>query len=521
MQARTTEAAGGLLAMALCNHRRQVAGRFPLVPTCRQVEDQIMTLRELREKHLAISKSLRAINDKAEAENRGLSTEEKTEWDRLIAEHSDVEDRIERAEKIEHLGGSRGADDLNREQGDRARFNERRKSHNPNDDPDRPLTGYEQCRAFNAWAMGKRSQDVQAKRWAERIGLPIEQSEVNVMLNRGEDYDGVQLPAPRSLAEAQRQREIRREIRNRQLESYESRAQAVTFTTAGIKDAAGGAGGFTVPDEMMGPFEAAMLQWGGMRQVATILTTATGSDFPMPNANDTGQVGAIVGENVQVAEQDVTFTQLVLGSYKYSSKMIRVSVELLQDSAINLPAFLGEALGTRIGRITNTHFTVGTGTSQPRGIVTAAANSGVTGGTPLKLTYPEIMTLKHSVDPAYRANATFMMHDATLLKMKTMVDSQNRPIWMPSVIAGEPATFDGTPYVINQDMPSAVSTKGLIYGDLSKYLIRDVRGITLLRLDERFADYHQVAFLAFARYDGDLRDAGTNPVKYLTLAAAT
>ena len=85
-----------------------------------------------------------------------------------------------------------------------------------------------------------------------------------------------------------------------------------------------------------------------------------------PTTNDTANVGAIVGEGATTSAQDATFAQLVLDGWKYSSKAILVSVELLQDSAINLPAFIGNALGTRIGRISNTHFTTGTGTGQRR-----------------------------------------------------------------------------------------------------------------------------------------------------------
>ena len=89
------------------------------------------------------------------------------------------------------------------------------------------------------------------------------------------------------------------------------------------------------------------------------------------------------------------------------------------------------------------------------------------------------------------------------------------PLWSPSLGAGQPDTILGYPYVINQSITTpATSVKSILFGDFSKYLIRDVRDVTLLRLDERFADYHQVGFLAFSRHDGDLLDAGTDPVKY-------
>jgi HK97 family phage major capsid protein len=294
--------------------------------------------------------------------------------------------------------------------------------------------------------------------------------------------------------------------------SWEYRAQG-TLTGAG--------GGFTVPDELMRSIEVALLTYGGMRQAATILRTATGAALPIPTVNDTTQTGVILSENTQVANQDVVFAQLVLDAYKYSSKQVLVSVELLQDSAVPLGQMLGTLLGERIGRITNTHFTVGTGTAQPMGIV-PAATVGFTAptGQATSWTYASMVELEHSVDPAYRRNGTWMMADSSLKKTKQLVDTQGRPLWAASIQTGAPDTLLGYPVIINQDVAAmAANAKSVVFGDLSKYLIRDVLGVTLLRLEERYADFHQVAFLAFARMDGDLLNAGTNPVKVFTNSA--
>jgi HK97 family phage major capsid protein len=98
-------------------------------------------------------------------------------------------------------------------------------------------------------------------------------------------------------------------------------------------------------------------------------------------------------------------------------------------------------------------------------------------------------------------------------------DTMGMPLWQPGLTVGQPDMIMGYQYVINQSMTTpATGVKSILFGDFSKYLIRDVRDITLLRLDERYADAHQVGFLAFSRSDGDLLDAGTNPVKYGTQA---
>jgi HK97 family phage major capsid protein len=159
-----------------------------------------------------------------------------------------------------------------------------------------------------------------------------------------------------------------------------------------------------------------------------------------------------------------------------------------------------------------------------------AATVGKTSATSQQTTIlvDDLIDLEHSVDPAYRQTAKFMMHDSTLKVIKKLKDTSGRPIFLPGgnanlgggLVTGTPDTILGYPIQINQSMAVLGTTvKSILFGALDKYLIRDVRGIELLRLDERFAEFGQVAFLAFARYDGNLLNAGTNPVKYFINAA--
>jgi len=289
----------------------------------------------------------------------------------------------------------------------------------------------------------------------------------------------------------------------------EARAQSLT----------GSAGGYTVPQGFVNQLEASLLAFGGMREVATILRTAEGNDLPIPTVSDHSNVGAILAENTQVSEQDITFAQITMKAYKYSSKLIRVSAELLQDSAIDLESFIGGALGERIARIFNTHATTGDNSSKPQGI--SASGAGKTAAADDAITFAELLDLQHSLDPAYRANAKFMMHDTTFKLVRKLVDDQNRPIFMNDLSATSPGTLFGVPVVINQDVATvAASAKAIYYGDFSKYIIRDVQDFTLLRLEERYADYHQVGFVGFSRHDGRILDAGTDPIKHLIMAAS-
>jgi predicted phage gp36 major capsid-like protein len=123
-------------------------------------------------------------------------------------------------------------------------------------------------------------------------------------------------------------------------------------------------------------------------------------------------------------------------------------------------------------------------------------------------------------DPSYRPNASFLMHDSTLGWLQRLLDKYGRPLWSPGISVGAPDLLYGKRYFLNPYMATlqstasspAVTNTTIIFGDLTKYTIRRVKEMSILRLEERYADYGQVGFLAFARYDGNLLDAGTHPV---------
>lgn len=277
-------------------------------------------------------------------------------------------------------------------------------------------------------------------------------------------------------------------------------------------------GGALIPDGFVNNLEMALLQFGGMRTVADVLRTDTGNNIPWPTSNDTSNEGAILGEATTVGSSvDPTFGATTFHAYKYSSKLVQVAVELLEDSAFNLAAELGRMLGERIGRITNRHFTVGTGASQPWGLV-PSATVGVTTASASAIAADEILTLVHAVDPAYRPGSVFMMLDSTLLALRKLKDGNGQYLWQPGFQAGMPDMLLGYPVVANQHMAAiAASAKVIAFGALNKYKIRDVSGFRLRRLVERYADTDQEGFIAFSRHDGNLLDAGTHPVQVLQM----
>ena len=279
-------------------------------------------------------------------------------------------------------------------------------------------------------------------------------------------------------------------------------------------------GGFLVPQEFSNELDMATEFTGEVERLAKKLNTAGGGLLDYPTLNDTATDANLVSEAAAVTVQDMTFANKQLSAYNYSS-LVRVSQQLLQDSAFDLNTFLVEAMGERIARATNAAFTTGTGSSQPQGIITGAA-AGKTAASATAITADEILDLIYSIDPSYRNNPGFglMAHDNVISAIRALgIGSSNDfPIFIPSMSANEPDRIFGVPVYVNNDMESSIATgkKTLLAADFNKFVVRNAGGIQMLRLNERFADELEVGFVAWKRSDSVVLD--NRAVKYLVQA---
>jgi HK97 family phage major capsid protein len=166
--------------------------------------------------------------------------------------------------------------------------------------------------------------------------------------------------------------------------------------------------------------------------------------------------------------------------------------------------------------------TNGDGSSKPNGIITAAT-VGKTAAATNAITDEELMDLYHSVDPAYRKSdkVRYMMNDAiqSVLMKTQLIASEN---FSPIRIADDGTMFImGKKVEINQDMDGtlAAGDKPILFGDFNEYLIRNVNGVFIKRLDQRYGEELAVGFMVYRRLDGDMYSAGV-PLKVLQMAAS-
>lgn len=286
------------------------------------------------------------------------------------------------------------------------------------------------------------------------------------------------------------------------LKQYEDRAQSVGTPSAG---------GYLVPVIFQEELVKSLKAWGPMLDpgVTRMLTTATGAALTFPTMNDTANTGALIAENTQVSLAEIAFGTKTIDAFKYTSGVVLVSDELLQDSVLDVEAIIRDAMSERIGRIANTHLTTGDGSSKPNGIVAAA--TAVEGSDDVTVTFDDMIDLEHSIDPAYRSDPSckWMFNDSTLKALRKLKDLEGNYIWQPAdVRAGAPAQILGYGYAINQAVASiGASAKPVVFGAFNKYIVRNVKEFAIKRLVERYADYGQVGFIGFTRFDGELLDA--------------
>ena len=289
---------------------------------------------------------------------------------------------------------------------------------------------------------------------------------------------------------------------------YNGNSHALEFR-ANLSTGGSGAGAEIVPTGFYAEVQRALKAVAPIRELAKIIASDTGENLRIPINDDTSNTGAIVAENVEHTALDMSFTEISLGAYTYSSKLVKCSNELLQDTGIDLATFLGAQLGERIGRAQESHFLTGSGSSQPQGLITAASTTSAASATSLAIN--DLLNLMSAIDPAYIYNSgsvAWMMHPTVWTALRKLQDSQGRQL-IGDVSAGTEPVLFGYPVRLTSSMDStfAATKKTILFGNFSYYAIRDVANLVVARSVDRYFEFNQTAFLALQRTDAKVLNA--------------
>lgn len=469
-------------------------------------------LAELTQKRTDAAKAIKELRDSLytgegdDRKPREMTAEERQKWDTVNKDYDRYDEQIKLEERMAKID----KDERERQEAEERAKNDKgaRESFQGQDGRSESnrgeVTDEDRDLAFAAWARTQAGLDIDERMQeaCDRTGIKPNR--------RMFEFD----LAPTSYAQrlcrtSQRVHESRREEELRKI-PMESRA---------LSSITGSSGGATVSQTFVRNLEVAMLRFGGVRNVADIIRTDNGEDLIWPTADDTGNIGVQLGESASAAtEADPTFGQVTWKAYKFSSKMVKVPTELMEDSAFNIAGMLPEWLGERLGRITAQKDTTGPGAAGPRGIVTSST-LGVTAASATSIAADEFLNLIHSVPTAYRGDPSvgFMLNDAIVLHVRKLKDGEGRYLWGSGLEGGVANQIAGYPVTISEEMASTMASgnKTVLFGAFRYFKIREVRGVRMYRLVERYRENDQEGFVAFLRHDANLLDAGKGPVRHL------
>jgi HK97 family phage major capsid protein len=258
-----------------------------------------------------------------------------------------------------------------------------------------------------------------------------------------------------------------------------------------------------------------------MRQICGVEQISTDSlDIIVDNssmaAGWTTETGAVTETNSATIFKETIPTFELYAQPKATQKLI-------DDSAIDIEAWIAEKVADIFSRTENSAFISGNGTSQPKGILTYAAGTAwgqiqqINSGTSAAITVNGLINLYYSLADEYARNSTFVMNRASVQAVRLLKDgTSGQYLWQPSLAAGAPDTLMGLPVMQASDMPvAAANSLSVAVGDFKRaYKIVDRLGIRILR--DPFTEKPFVKFYTTKRVGGEVVD--TNAIKLLKLA---
>jgi HK97 family phage major capsid protein len=293
-------------------------------------------------------------------------------------------------------------------------------------------------------------------------------------------------------------------------------------TTQSGQNTTAATGGYLIPQGFGGEIIKSILTISEMLNWVTLKNTDSGNAIPYPTNNDTANKGHYLTEETQAAQTLTSYGQKTLNAWTLVSDIVPVSFQVLEDSAFNLQDEVLSLCTDRLARGIDYALILGNGSSEPNGIETAATTQGAYFAKSA-ITRLTLLDLLHSVNNGYRKSpkCAFAFSDSTLKVIKKLATgtADDRSMWQPSMIAGQPDTIEGYPYFINDNIDAfgTAGNKPMYFGDWSKYYFRQVGGFHLQVFNERYADFLQRAFMMWTRNDGELMD--TAAIKHAVCAA--
>ena len=417
--------------------------------------------KRLREERKAVVDQIHEISRIVKEESRPLTPEETEKFDKLEVAQKDLLAQIESAERVER------AETMTAQSVDSPKHIERKSPI---------VTSRDRNLAFAAWALHQTGHDSNI---TSEMGEAVERTRTPINCNQ---YSVPLLDkAPTGTIE-----DIKRD--------YTNQITPVS-TDAAIQNV-----------DLIAGLEVNIKTFGQLRNAARVIRTPNYNPLPFIYEDDTA---VSAEEHTKVAAIDSTAIspqRAVLYGYPLTTGVYPVALETMLASGINLTDMVSEAMGVRYARKANDWYTNGGGTTEPTGILTAVNATNIYAYQATTDWYSVLVACLHGVDVAYRnrPSSAFVFADSLLEEFHLLRDALGRPLWNVSLAVGNPDTLLGKPFYIDNAFGTPDNQTGVtsvMFGDWSKFVIRDCGDLKVTVLNESFAELAAVGFVLFGMTD--------------------
>lgn len=264
------------------------------------------------------------------------------------------------------------------------------------------------------------------------------------------------------------------------------------------------AGGYTVAPEYWTNILTKITEMSPIRQLASVTTVGTNKVY-IP-VLDSDAVGSWVTETASRTEDEPEFSQVAIDVFEYALR-IPVSRQLLEDSFVDIAAFLANRTAVGMAKAESSAFVHGNGTSAPQGFLHASnisqynvVDANQNGSDILA----KVLDAYYALPTEYAQRGAWLMNRSTIAAIRKAADlsTTRTSIWSDGVGVGTPARLLGAPIYESPDLDDIASgdspvadTYPIAFGDWeSAYQVIDRVGLEILRDDYTSASTGVVNF---------------------------
>jgi len=262
--------------------------------------------------------------------------------------------------------------------------------------------------------------------------------------------------------------------------------------------------GYLAPPEFVAEIIKPSLQYSPIRQYATVRTTSNRS-IQIPIRKGTFAATWVSETGTRSETTGLKYGLEELPTHEMYAEVL-ISQQEIEDAAFDIEALIQAEAAEQFGIAEGLAFVSGSGVGQPFGITNDTNLTTTNAGSTTAFAYATLVTLVHAVKTPYAQNGAFMMNRQSMGSVRSILDSQNRPLWEPSLAPGNPSTILGYPVIEAVDMPAIASAAiSAVFGDFKRaYTIVDRVQMVVQILREKYAESGQVAYLVRKRVGGQM-----------------